>query len=133
MTTPPLPQIHYCPWGHNIKLPKPNNNTRLYYKNMNGIGTRAFTNGLTTFHHHHKAMESDISLYTETNTDWQQPTTKHLNETHCRQLYHNAIFAYLTHNTSVKQRYQPRGMMITSTRTIAAHHLETGTDPTGMG
>jgi hypothetical protein len=78
-------------------------------------------------------MESDISLYTKTYMDWQQPTTKLLNETHCWQLYHNAIFAYSTWTTSAKQWYQPGGAMITSTRTIAACHLETGMDPTGMG
>jgi hypothetical protein len=54
MTTSP-PQIHYHPWGHDIKSPKPNNTRRLYYKNTNGIGTRAFTNGLTTLYQHHKA------------------------------------------------------------------------------
>jgi hypothetical protein len=122
MTTPPPPQIHYRPWGwgHNIKSPKPNNTTRLYYKNTNGIRTRAFTNRLTTLHHHHKAMESNISLYTKTNMDWRQLTTKHLNETHCQQLYHNAIFAYSTQNTSAKHWYQHGGTMIASTRTIAA-------------
>jgi hypothetical protein len=126
-------QALYRPWGHDIQSPKPNNTTRLYYKNTNGIGTRAFTNGLTTLYNHHKALESDISLYTETNTDWQQPTTKHLNETHCQLLYHNAIFAYSTRTTSAKQWYQPGGTMIAATGTIAARHLESGTDPTGMG
>jgi hypothetical protein len=133
MTSTVPQQPLYCPWGHNIQSPKPNNTTRLYYKNTNGIRTRAFTNRLTTLYHHHKAMESNISLYTETNTDWQQPTTKHLNETHCQQVYHNAIFAYSTWQTSAKQWYQPGGTMIASTRTIAACHLESGTDPTGMG
>jgi hypothetical protein len=80
-TTPQQP--HYRPWGHDIRSPKPDNTTILYYKNTNSIGTRAFTSGLTTLYHHHKELGINISLYTETNTDWQQPTTKHLNETHC--------------------------------------------------
>jgi hypothetical protein len=73
-TTPQQP--HYCPWGYDISSPKPNNTTRLYYKNTNGIRTRAFTNGLTTLYQHHREIRIDIFLYTETNTDWQQPTTK---------------------------------------------------------
>jgi hypothetical protein len=78
-------------------------------------------------------MENNISLHTETNMYWQQPTTKHLNKTHCRHLYHNPIFTYSTQNTPAEQWYQPGGTMIASTGTIAACHLETGTVPTGMG
>jgi hypothetical protein len=65
-------------------------------------------------------MEIDILLYTEANMDWQQPTTKHLNETHCQQIHHNAIFAYSTRNSTARQWYQPGGMMIASTGTIAS-------------
>jgi hypothetical protein len=66
-------QPHYCPWGHDFQAPKPNNTTRLYYKNTNSIGTRAFTNGLTTLYQHHKELAIDIALYTETNTNNNQP------------------------------------------------------------
>jgi nicotinamide riboside kinase len=119
--TPTAPQqALYCPWGHDIQSPKPNNTTRLNYKKTNSIGTRAFTNGLITLYQCHKEFGIDIVLYTETNTNWQQPTTRDLNETHCRKLYHNATFAYSTRNTSNPQWYQPGGMMIPSTGTIAA-------------
>jgi hypothetical protein len=73
---PPPPKPHYLPWGYDIQAPKQNNTTRLYYKNTNGIGTRSFTNGLTTLYQHHKELAIDIAMYTETNTNWQQPTTK---------------------------------------------------------
>jgi hypothetical protein len=135
MATPsPLPPLpHYLPWGHDFRAPKPSNTTRLYYKSTNSIGTRSFTNGLTTLYQHHKGLATNIAMYTETNTNWQQPTTKSLNESHCRNLYHNTIFAYSTRNTPDKQWYQPGGTMIASTGTIAARHLETGSDTTGMG
>jgi hypothetical protein len=130
-TTPQ--QQHYRPWGHDISSPKPDNTTRLYYKNTNSIGTRAFTNGLTTLYQHHKELGVDISMYTATNTDWQQPTTKYLNLTHCQQIHHNAIFTYSTRNSTAGQWYQPGGTMIVATGTIASRHLETGKDATGMG
>jgi hypothetical protein len=128
-----LPQRHYQPWGHDIQSPKPENTTCLYYKNTNSIGTRAFTNRLTTLYQHHKDMGTDIALYTDTNTNWQQPTTRQLNETHARKIYHNATFTYSTCNTSSLLWYQPGSTMIVSTGTVAARHLETGIDPTGMG
>jgi hypothetical protein len=65
----------------------------------------------------------DIALYTETNTNLQQPTIRQLNETHCRWIYHNATFAYSSCNMPSSQWYQPGGTMV----------LKTGTDPTGMG
>jgi hypothetical protein len=126
-------QHHYKPWGHDIQSPKPPNTTRLYYKNTNGISTRAFTNRLTMLYQHHKDMGMDIALYTKTNTNWQQPTTRQLNETHCRQIHRNATFAYSSCVTSSPQWYQPGSMMVVSTGTMAARHLETGTNLTGMG
>jgi hypothetical protein len=126
-------QHHYKPWGHDIQSSKPPNTTRLYYKNTNGIGTRAFTNGLTMLYQHHKDMGTDIALYTETNTNWQQPTTRQLNETHCRQIHRNATFAYSSRVTSSPQSYQAGGTMVVLAGMMAARHLETGTDPTGMG
>jgi hypothetical protein len=74
MTANPL-QRHYQPWGHDIQSPKPENTTRLYYKNTNGIRTSSLTNGLTTIYQHQKDMGVDIALYTETNTDL--ATTNH--------------------------------------------------------
>jgi hypothetical protein len=116
-----LPQRHYQPWGHDIQSSKPENTTRLCYKNTNS--TRALTNRLTTLYQHHKDMGTDITLYTETNTNWQQPTTRKLNETHSRKVYHNATFACSTRNTSSSQWYQPSSTMIVSMGTIAARHL----------
>jgi hypothetical protein len=127
-----LPQQHFQPWGYDIQSPKPENTTRLYYKNTNSIGTRVFTNRLTTLYQHHKDMGTDIALYTETNTNWRQPTTRQLNKTHSRKVYHNATFAYSTRNMLSLQWYQPGSTMIVSTGTVAARHLETGTDPTGI-
>jgi hypothetical protein len=132
MTANP-PQRHYQPWGHDIQSPKPENTTRPNYKNTNGIGTSSLTNGLTTIYQHQKDMGVDIALYTETNTDWQQSTTKQINETYGRKIFHNAIFAYYSRATSAQQWYQPGGTMISSTGTIASGHLETGNDASGMG
>jgi hypothetical protein len=120
MTSTPQQQHHYKPWGHDIQSPKPENTTRLYYKNTNSISTRAFTNRLTALYQHHKDMGTDIALYAETNTNWQQPTTRQLNEVHGRKIYHNATFAYSTRKTSSSQWYQPGDTMIVSTGTIAA-------------
>jgi hypothetical protein len=120
MTSPPQQQHHYKPWGYDIQSPKPENTTRLYYKNTNSISTRAFTNGLTALYQHHKDMGTDIALYTETNTSWQQPTTRQLNELHGQKIYHNTTFAYSMRNTSSSRWYQPGSTMIVSTGTIAA-------------
>jgi hypothetical protein len=128
-----LLQQHYQPWGHDIQTPKPENTRQLYYKNTNSIGTSSFTNGLMTTYEHQKDMGVDIALYAETNTEWQQPTAKHLNETYCQKLFHNPIFAYSSCNTSACQWYQLGGTMILSTGTIASCHLETGMDPLGLG
>jgi hypothetical protein len=65
-------------------------------------------------------MGVDIALYTETNTNWQQPTTKQINEIHGQKIFHNAIFAYSLRATSAWQWYQPGGTMISSTGTVAS-------------
>jgi hypothetical protein len=69
-TTPQQPP--YRAWGHDISSPKPDNTTRLYYKNTNSIGTRAFTNRMTTLYQHHKELTSH-SMWKPTQTGNNQP------------------------------------------------------------
>jgi hypothetical protein len=90
-------------------------------------------NHLPTLYQHQKDMGVDIALYTETNTNWQQPTTRQIKKTYRHNLFHNTIFAYSSRNTAAQQWYQPGGTMISSTGTLALRHLETGIDQSGMG
>jgi hypothetical protein len=132
-TTSVAERRKYVTWGGTTNDPIHSNITRLYYKNINGIGTRNLTNGFVNLYKHQKHTESAISCYTETNVDWNQYWIKQTNEDNGRELFHNALFSYSCHNTPSKKAYKPGGTMTISSGQLASRHLETGTDPTGMG
>jgi hypothetical protein len=78
-----------------------------------------------------KSMSDNIRKFGQ-QTGIFRKTKNQLNEAHGQNLYHNAIFGYSTRKTPAKQWHQPGGAMIASTGTIAAWHLETRFDTTGM-
>jgi hypothetical protein len=92
----------YIRWGGPTETPIQENRTRLYYQNINGVGTGNLSNGFVNMYSHMKSTESAISCYTETNLDWTQYWIKQINEDHGRKAFHNAIFGYSCHNTSSK-------------------------------
>jgi hypothetical protein len=123
----------YIHWGGPTSTPLPNNTTRMYYQNINGVGTRNLSNGFVNMYTHMKTTESAICCYTETNPDWTQYWIKQINEDHGRKVFHNAIFGYSCHNTPSKNAYKPGGTMMVATGQLASRHLESGTDASGMG
>jgi hypothetical protein len=123
----------YIHWGGPTSTPIPSNTTRMYYQNINGVGTRNLSNGFVNMYTHMKSTESAICCYTETNLDWTKYWIKQINEDHGRKLFHNAIFGYACHNTPSKNAYKPGGTMMVATGQLASRHLESGTDASGMG
>jgi hypothetical protein len=123
----------YVTWGGAMNNPIHNNVTRLYYKNINGIGTRNLSNGFVGLYKHLQKTESAIGCFTEPNVDWNQYWIKQTNEDHGRELFHNALFSYSCNKSLSKKAYKPGGTMTISSGQLASRHLETGTDSSGMG
>jgi hypothetical protein len=121
----------YIQWGG--PATKRDDSTRLYYKNINGVGTSNISNGFVSLYNHMKTTESSICCYTEPNMDWTQFWIKQTNEDHCRKVFHNASHAYSCHNTTAKRAYKPGGTMMPSIGILASRHLKTKSDPSGMG
>jgi hypothetical protein len=123
----------YIPWGNPTNTPINSNRTRLYYKNINGVGTRNMSNGFVNLYSHMKTTGSSISCFTEPNLDWKQYWIKQTNEDHGRKILQNPIFAYSCHNAPAPNAYKPGGTMMATTGLLASRHLETKVDPSGMG
>jgi hypothetical protein len=62
----------YVTWGGSTSEPIDNKTTRLYYKNINGVGTRNLSNGFINIYKHLKKTEMSIGCITEPNIDWNQ-------------------------------------------------------------
>jgi hypothetical protein len=123
----------YETWGGSTTDPIDNKTTRLYYKNINGVGTRNLSNGFVNIYKHLKNKETSIVCITEPNVDWNQYWIKQTNEDHGREIFHNALFGYSCYKAAAKKPYKPGGTMTVSSGQLASRHLETGCDPSGMG
>jgi hypothetical protein len=123
----------YITWGGQTTDQLHANSTRLYYKNINGVSTNNLTNGFVGLYQHLKQTEASIGCITEPNLDWNQYWIKKTNEDHGRELFHNALFGYSSHKITAKGAYKPGGTMMITSGQLASRHLETGSDPTGMG
>jgi hypothetical protein len=113
-----------------------NNKTLLqehYYKNINGVGTRNLSNGFINIYKHLKKTEMSIGCITEPNVDWNQYWIKQTNEDYGREIFHNALFGYSCYKAASKSPYKPGGTMMVSSGQLASRHLETGSNPSGMG
>jgi hypothetical protein len=123
----------YETWGSSTTEPIDNTTTRLYYKNINGVGTRNLSNGFINIYKHLKKTESSITCITKPNVDWNQYWIKQTNEDHGREIFHNALFSYSCYKAPSKSPYKPGGTMMMLSGQLASRHLETGRDPSGMG
>jgi hypothetical protein len=77
-------------------------------------------------------MENNISLYTETNMYWQQPTTKTPQQNALPTPVPQPNIHLLNTEHISKAVVPTRRSMLASTGTIAACQLETGTDHTDL-
>jgi hypothetical protein len=132
-TTNATDRRKYVAWGGATNDSIDNTITRLYYKNINGVGTRNLSNGFVNIYKHLKKTETSIACITEPNVDWNQYWIKQTNEDHGREIFHNALFSYSCYKATAKSSYKPGGTMMVSSGQLASRHLETGNDPSGMG
>jgi hypothetical protein len=120
-------------WGCPINTENKSKNTQIYFQNINGVGTRNLSSGFTTLYSHMKSIGVTLGMFAETNVDWKKHSIKECNELHGRRVFPNAVCAYSCHSEDTESNYKPGGTMMSVNGALAARHLESGTDPSGMG
>jgi hypothetical protein len=129
----PIDKQLFKTWGCTIANVDQTKTTRAYFLNVNGIGSSNIANGLIQIYSHMKEIGTGIGMYAECNLDWNFHDVKNINEQHAARAFTNEICAYSCHPEGSGTPYKPGGTMTTMNGSLATRHLESGSDPTGMG